>query len=72
MVDFRLDSLGFISIHLPEGSGFDYADPDSMWVETADRIGEGHTGESVRHGSVICAVRETGEKFLFVEVIVEG
>jgi hypothetical protein len=67
-----LDSLGFIDIHLPENTGFEYCDPDPMRVDIADRIGERHTGEPVRHGAVICAVRDTGESFLFVEVEVIG
>lgn len=70
MVLFRLDALGFISIHLPVGTGFDYGDPDSMRLDIAARIGERHTGEPVRHGAVICAIKESGERFLFVEVIV--
>ena len=68
MVLFRLDTLGFISIHLPVGTGFDYGDPDSMRVDIASRIGERHTGEAVRYGALLCAVRKTGERFLFVEV----
>jgi hypothetical protein len=69
LLRFRLDDLGFIEIHLPVGSGFEYGDPDPMRVAIADRIGEGHTGQPVRYGASLAAIRETGETFLFVEVI---
>lgn len=69
MIRLRLDSLGFIDIHLPENTGFEYWDPDSMRLDPADRIGERHSGEPVRHGAVIRAVTETGGFFTFVEVI---
>jgi len=72
MVRLRLDSLGFIEIHLPDSTAFDYCDPDSMRVDLADRIGQRHTGEPVCQGAVVCAVGQSGEKFLFVEVVAES
>lgn len=68
LLTLRLDDLGFIEIHLPVGSVFEYGDPDSMRIEIADRIGEGHTGDPVLYGASLAAARETGESFLFVEV----
>lgn len=65
----RLDDLGFIEIHLPIGSGFEYGDPDPMRVPIADRMGEGHRGQPVPYGASLVAARETGETFLFVEVM---
>ncbi len=69
MVDFRLDSLGFISIHLPLGTLFEYADPEAMRLTVPDRAGEDPTGEPVVFGAAIRAERKTGEVFLFVELI---
>ncbi|MDR3797025.1 MAG: hypothetical protein P4K93_02660 [Terracidiphilus sp.] len=65
---FRADPLGFIKIHLPDGTRFDYCHPDAMGVPEAERIGEGHMGERVRHGAGLGVVRETGERFFFVEI----
>ena len=65
---FRADPLGFIEIHLPSDTQFDYCAPDAMRVPESERIGEGHMGEAVRHGAAIVAVRATGESFFFVEV----
>lgn len=67
-LEFRADPLGFIQIHLPDGTRFDYCDPDAMGVPDAERIGEGHMGERVRQGAALIAARETGDGFFFVEI----
>ena len=72
MVRLRLDSLGTIDIHLPENTGFEYWDPDSMRLKPADRLGETHSGEPVRYGAGIRAATEAGGLFTFVEVIEEA
>jgi len=65
----RLDSLGFIDIHLPENSGFEYWNPDSMRLKHADKFGETHSGEPVRYGAGIRAVTENGGQYTFVEIV---
>ena len=72
MVRLRLDSLGFIDIHLPENTGFEFWDPDSMRLDPADKIGERLSGEPVRYGTGMRAVTETGVFFTFVEVMEEA
>lgn len=69
MVRLRLDSLGFIDIHLPENSGFEYWNPDSMRLKHADKFGETHSGEPVRYGAGIRAVTENGGQYTFVEIV---
>jgi hypothetical protein len=69
VVDLRLDSCGFISIHLPADTGFEYADPESMRLKLEEHVGEDHTGKDVRFGSAIVAERKSGEVFIFVEVL---
>ena len=71
VVNLRLDSLGFISIHLPVGTEFEYADPEAMRLKLSERTGEDHSGEDVVFGSAMVAARESGESFLFVEVLRE-
>jgi hypothetical protein len=65
---FRADPLGFIEIHLPDDTRFDYCDPDPMRVPESERIGEGHMGERIRHGAAMQAVRKSGDRFFFVEI----
>lgn len=67
-LEFRADPLGFIEIHLPDGTRYDYCDPDAMGVPDAERIGEGHMGERVRHGAALQAVRKSGDGFFFAEI----
>ncbi len=69
MIRLRLDSLGFIDIHLPQNTGFEYWDPDSMRLNRADKIGQRLSGKPVRHGAGIRALTDSGGLFTFVEVI---
>jgi hypothetical protein len=69
---FRADPLGFIEIHLPDSTRFDYCAPDAMRVPEAERIGEGHMGEPIRHGAALMAVRDNEESFFFVEIEKKG
>ena len=72
VVRLRLRDTGFIEIHLPEDTGFAFFDPDSMRVDQADRVGAGYKGERVTTGSGIVAIKQTGEEFLFIEVVRES
>lgn len=69
VVRFRVNDLGYIEIHLPSNTGFGYFDPDPMHVDPADRIGEGYKGEPVITGSGMYAIKQTGEEFLFIEIM---
>ena len=72
MIRLRLDSSGFIDLHLPESTHFDYCDPDSIRVEITDRIGQSSSHEPARYGAALIAVRENGESCFFVEVIADS
>ena len=66
---FRVGDAGRIEIHLPPGTGFEYFDPDTLHADFISRLGQGHAGEPVEYGAGIVAVKESREKFLFVEVL---
>ena len=69
MVRFLLDDpSGFIDIYLPETTRFEYGDPDSMRLKIKERMGAWDKRRSTRYGPTICAVRENGDGFVFVEV----
>jgi hypothetical protein len=69
VVTFRVGKFGYIEIHLPPDTGFEYFDPEALHTEPDDRIGEGQQGEPVVYGTGIVAVKRTGEQFKFLEVV---
>lgn len=69
IVDLRLDSLGFISIRLPENTVFGWGDPETLAVKPTNRIGKRHSGEAVTYGSALPAITDNGNRFFFVELI---
>jgi hypothetical protein len=73
MVRFLLDDpSGVIDIYLPETTRFEYGDPDSMRLKIKERMGIWDKRQSARYGPTICAVRENGDGFVFVEVMEEA
>jgi hypothetical protein len=68
VVKFRVSGSGFIAIHIPPGTRFEYRDPDSMRIAPEDRMGKDHSGEPLKTASGLVAYKPTKEKFLFVEV----
>ena len=69
MVRFLLDSEDFIDIYLPETARFEYGDPDAMRLKISERTGFGNKHQAIRYGATICAVRDNGDGFVFVEVM---
>jgi hypothetical protein len=70
MVRFLLDEpSGVIQIHLPETTGFEYGDPDAIRLKVKESVGIWDKRRSARYGPTICAVRENGDAFVFVEII---
>ena len=73
MVRFLLDEpSGVIDIYLPETTRFEYGDPDALRVKIKDRMGVWDKRRSAHYGSTICAVRDNGDGFVFVEVTEEA
>jgi hypothetical protein len=70
MVRFLLEEpSGVIDIYLPETTRFEYGDPDAMHLKVKERMGIWDKQRSARYGPTICAVRENGDGFVFVEVL---
>ena len=70
MVRFLLDDpSGVIDIYLPEATKFEYGDPDALHIKVKERMGIWDKRRSARYGPTICAVRENGDGFVFVEVV---
>ena len=69
MVRFLLDTSDFIDIYLPETSVFEYGDPDAMRVSIRERTGWHNARKNAIYGTTVCAVRDSGEGFVFVEVL---
>lgn len=69
MVRILLDEpSGAIDIYLPETTRFEYGDPDAMRVKIKERMRIWDQRRSARYGATICAVRENGDGFVFVEL----
>jgi len=68
IICLQLGDSGYIEFHLPPGTGFDYFDPDTMRAPHDVRIGRGYKGESIVYGAGIVAMKESGERFQFMEL----
>lgn len=72
-VRFLLDEpSGVIDIYLPETTRFEYGDPDAIRLKVKESMGIWDAWRSARYGSMICAVRENGDGFVFVEITGEA
>jgi hypothetical protein len=69
VMTFRVGRFGYIEIHLPSDAGFEYFHPDALNATPESMIGEGQQGEPVIYGAGLVAVKSTGEKFTFLEVV---
>jgi hypothetical protein len=70
MVRFLLDDpSGRIDIYLPETTRFEYGDPDALRLKVKERMGIWDKRRSARYGPTVCAVRDNGDGFVFVEVM---
>ena len=69
IVCLRVRDFGYIEVHFPPGTGFDYFDPNAMRVEESARIGKGYQNESVIYGAGLIAIKKTGETFRFFEIV---
>jgi len=69
VVKFRISDSGFIAVHLPPDTRFEYGDPDSMRIDPAKRVGKGYNDEPVKLASGLTAYKSTKEKLLFIEVV---
>lgn len=66
------DPSGAIDIYLPETTRFEYGDPDSMRTKVKEQMGLWDKRRSARYGPTVCAVRDNGDGFVFVEVMEEA
>jgi hypothetical protein len=63
------DPSGCIDIYLPETTRFEYGDPAALRLKIKERMGIWDERRSARYGPTVCAVRENGDGFVFVEVM---
>ena len=65
MVDFRLDTSDFISIHFPEGTTFGLTDPEATGTQISEHIGGSHY---VAYGMTLVAGNKQ-ETYIFAELL---
>jgi hypothetical protein len=69
ILKFRIPNSGFIAVHLPPDTRFEYGDPDSMRIDPAERMSRDHNDEPIKTASGLVPCKSSKEKFLFLEIV---